>query len=90
MQKVPRSTACYRRKKAAEADAGEGAALPKKAKKAYSCGKCHLPFSSPGHSQYQGARFCPSVNEESKDGWLKKQKAAAELKKMSANRTDAV
>ena len=50
-------------------------APPRKTPKHVLCKHCNIPFyKTPGHTQFQGKKYCPKVEKTSKSKWLAKQR----------------
>ena len=73
VKKISRTTDWRKRTKEVKRDVGKF----KKARKEYSCSKCHQPMSSEGHTQFKGKRFCSTNEGKTKEEWLAEMRSAA-------------
>lgn len=63
---------------------GNGDKAAKAPRKTYECRVCHLPMTSPGHTQYKGKRYCPNAPDQiPKEEWLAQRKAEDKAKSSS-------
>ena len=82
-KRVPRSTKCYRKRKAAEAGVGPGKTYRPRTEPIV-CGQCLKVRDSANHTQYYGSWFCGHTSTVSLDVWRAEMKRARDAKRARA------